>query len=143
MRIALLFIKIFCLTAILIQLSFSLASSQRRLSLQQKVEIFCEEIKGNENLCQEYQFTLKKRLEIKGEILTEIEDFCRKNYVKTLCRTKGGSSITLYCSQYNKHSPKCQEWKTWKHKELEIKGKLIESLQAFCKNNPKSKVCQN
>ncbi len=143
MRIGLLIIKIFCLTIFFISFAFPSSSTQKKLSLQQKLEIFCEEIKGNKTLCQEYFFTIKKRLEIKGELLTEIEDFCRKNNVKTLCRTKGSSNIALYCSRYNKNSPKCQEWKAWKHKELELKGKLIESLQTFCKSNPKSRVCQH
>jgi hypothetical protein len=143
MRIALSTLMIFCLATLFISLAFSSSSTQKRLSLQQKLEIFCEEIKGNETLCQEYLFTIKKRLEIKGELLTEIEDFCKKNNVKTLCRIKGASSISLYCSRYNKYSPKCQEWKAWKHKELELKGKLIENLQTFCKSNPKSRVCQN
>ena len=143
MKIVLSTLMIFCLVTFFISVAFSTPSIQKGLSLQQKLKIFCEEIKGNETLCQEYLFTIKKRLEIKGELLTEIEDFCKKNNVKPLCRIKGGSDIALYCSKYNKYSPKCQEWKAWKHKELELKGKLIEDLQTFCKSNAKSRVCQN
>jgi hypothetical protein len=143
MRIALSIVMIFCLAIFFVSLAFSSSSTQKGLSLQQKLKIFCKEIKGNETLCQEYLFTLKKRLEIKGDLLTEIEDFCKKSNVKPLCRIKGSSSIALYCSKYNKSSPKCQEWKAWKHKELELKGKLIENLQSFCKSNPKTRICQN
>jgi hypothetical protein len=98
MRIALSTLMIFCLAIFFISLAFSSSSTQKRLSLQQKLEIFCEEIKGNETLCQEYLFTIKKRLEIKGELLTEIEDFCQKNNVKTLCRIKGAQA-SLFTAQ--------------------------------------------
>ncbi len=123
--------------------SFSSSSTQKRLSLQQRVQIFCEERRDKEPLCSEHFSTIKKRLEIKGELLLEIEEYCKKNNVKALCRSKDSASITLYCLKHGKNSHKCQEWKEWKRKELELKGKLIETLQAFCKNNPKSRACQN
>ncbi len=117
------------------------STPKKKLSLEKKVKIFCGELDPNNKYCEEYRLATQRWLELKGELLLELENHCQRNYQKDLCQTKDIQAITLYCNKIGSISYKCEEWKNWRLRRLETMGKLLEEIQAFCQKKHSHKIC--